>query len=104
LVVGLLGFGGTAIVALWSWHRRRAARTPPAAPDPDESHRRDRAAQSSTAIAGLLILGLGLLTALVPMGSGAALLVLGLGATIGTAGFALGSPRTGRDGFIAEKR
>jgi hypothetical protein len=48
-------------------------------------------------VAGLIIGGLALFVAVVPMSSDPSLLVLALGATIGTAGFGLGSRRTRHD-------
>jgi hypothetical protein len=50
--------------------------------------------RSAPVVAGFIIGGLALFVAAVPMSSDASLLVLALGATIGTAGFGLGSRRT----------
>jgi hypothetical protein len=62
---------------------------------------RSRAQRYAPVVAGLFILGLALLVAGVPMSSDPALLVLALGATVGTAGFGLGSRRTRRDSQTA---
>jgi len=103
LVLSLLGLAGTAtFVARW-WLERRArhATTAPADAPPSEADPRSRAERSAPVVAGLVILGLALLVAVVPMSSDPALLVLALGATVGTAGFGLGSRRTRRDSTTA---
>lgn len=105
LVVSLLGLAGTAtLMARW-WRQRRARRdaAPPADPTPSVSDPRSRAERWAPVVAGLVILGLALLVAVVPMSSDPALLVLALGATVGTAGFGLGSRRTRRDSATASR-
>jgi len=99
LVVSLLGVAGAAILAARWWaHRRRRSTagslpgTPPSPSDP-----RSRAERSAPVVGGLIICGLALFVAVVPMSSDPSLLVLALGATIGTAGFGLGSRRTRHD-------
>jgi peptidoglycan/LPS O-acetylase OafA/YrhL len=99
LVVALLEFAGAALVFARWWRRRRA--TPGSAGsgeslDGAAPTLRVRTSRSAPAVAGMVILGLGLVVALVPMGSDPALLILGLGATVGSAGFVLASSRTGR--------
>jgi len=99
LVVSLLGVAATAILgARWLLHRRHrsAEGSPPDAP-PSPSDPRSRVERSAPVVAGLIIGGLALFVAAVPMSSDASLLVLALGATIGTAGFGLGSRRTRHD-------
>jgi hypothetical protein len=103
LVVCLLGFAGTATLVMRWWlqsRARRAASAPGDAP-PSQADPRSRAERSAPVVAGLVILGLALLVAVVPMSSDPALLVLALGATVGTAGFGLGSRRTRRDSTTA---
>ncbi len=88
IVVGLLASSGAAVLARrWWWRRRRA---------PDEDADRTRPERWATTAAGVLMVALAVFVALVPMGSDPALIVLALGATVGTAGFALASPRTRR--------
>jgi len=87
VVVGLLATSGAAVLVLRWWRCRRV---------PDEGSDRPRPERWATAVAGGLMVGLAVFVALVPMGSDPALIVLALGATIGTAGFALASPRIGR--------
>jgi peptidoglycan/LPS O-acetylase OafA/YrhL len=99
LVVSLLGVAGTAILAARWWvHRRRRSTegSPPDAP-PSPSDPRSRVERSAPVVAGLIIGGLALFVAVVPMSSDPSLLVLALGATIGTAGFGLASRRTRHD-------
>jgi peptidoglycan/LPS O-acetylase OafA/YrhL len=86
IVVGLLVSAGGAVLVLRWWRRRRGLRA-----EPD---RRSPPAGWATAMAGVLVVALAVFVALVPMGSAPALIVLALGATIGTAGFAVASPRT----------
>lgn len=102
LVVGLLGLAGTAIFAARWWRQRRAV-TPSPGPGPTGSDARSRVGRSAPVVAGALILGLASLVALVPMSSDASLLVLALGATLGTAGFGLGSTRTRRGSTAAAR-
>lgn len=97
IVVGLLAASGVMIFAMRWWLRRRATARPKTTRS-DGSGRRRPVERSATAVAGGVIVGLAVFVALVPMGSDPALLVLALGATIGTAGFALASPRTRQDG------
>jgi hypothetical protein len=100
VVVALLGLAGTAtFVARW-WRQRRAGAAPAGA-SPTGSDVRAQVERAAPVTAGLLILGLALLVALVPMSSDAALLVLALGATVGTAGFGLASSRTRRESTTA---
>jgi hypothetical protein len=105
LVVGLLAFAGTAILVLRWWLQRRARRavTSPPRATPSVSDLRSRAERSAPVVAGLVILGLAVLVALVPMGSDPSLLVLALAATVGTAGFGLGSRRTRHDSATAPR-
>jgi hypothetical protein len=96
LVVSLLGVAAAAVLAARWWvHRRRRSTggSPPDAP-PSPSGPRSRVERSAPVVAGFIIGGLALFVAAVPMSSDASLLVLALGATIGTAGFGLGSRRT----------
>jgi hypothetical protein len=94
LVVSLLGVAASAILgARWLVHRRRRA----VKESPPPSDPWSRVERSAPAIAGLIIGGLAVLVAAVPMSSDASLLVLALGATVGTAGFGLGSRRTRHD-------
>jgi len=87
VVVGLLASSGATVLVLRWWRRRRV---------PDEDSDRPRPERWATTVAGVLMVGLAVFVALVPMGSDPALIVLALGATVGTAGFALASPRTRR--------
>lgn len=98
LVVSLLGFTGAATLVLRWWlnHGKTRVGAAPAVSDP-----RSRAERSAPIVAGLVIFGLALLVAVVPMGSDPSLLVLALGATVGTAGFGLGSRRARHDSTAA---
>jgi hypothetical protein len=99
LVVGLLGFAGAASLLASRWRQRRvtpASGGPLEPAGPQTPPGRARVTRSAPAVAGTLILGLGLFVAIVPMGSDPALLILALGATVGSAGFALASSRTRR--------
>ncbi len=93
LVVSLLAVAGVATFVTRRWWQRRAA----------TSDARDRLERSAPIVAGAVILGLALLVGLVPMSSGASLLVLALGATVGTAGYGVASGRT-RGGSAATHR
>lgn len=102
LVVGLLGLAGTApFLARWWRHRRAVTPTPGATPTGFET--RSRVERSAPVVAGLVILALAFLVALVSMSSDASLLVLALGATVGTAGFGFASRRTRRDSTTAPR-
>ncbi len=105
LVVSLLGLAGTTtfVTRWWLQRRARPAAPSPADAPPSEADPRSRAERSAPVVAGLVILGLALLVAFVPMSSDPALLVLALGATVGTAGFGLGSRRTRRDSTSASR-
>jgi hypothetical protein len=105
LVVSLLGLAGTATFVTRWWLQRRARRavTAPTDVPASVSDPRSRAERSAPVVAGLVILGLALLVAVVSMSSDPALLVLALGATVGTAGFGLGSRRTRRDSETASR-
>jgi peptidoglycan/LPS O-acetylase OafA/YrhL len=90
LVVALLGLAGTTtFLARWWWQRR--------APTSDVHSPVER---SAPVLAGVVIFALAGLVALVPMSSDASLLVLALGATVGTAGCGFAARRT-RDGSTA---
>lgn len=102
LVVGLLGLAGTATFTVRWWRHRRAATPTPGAP-PTALETRNRLERSAPVVAGLVILALACLVALVPMSSDASLLVLALGATVGTAGFGFASRRTRRDSTTAPR-
>jgi len=103
LVVSLLGLAGTATLATrwWLQHQARRTATAPTEVPASVSDPRSRAERCAPVVAGLVIFGLALLVAVVPMSSDPALLVLALGATVGTAGFGLGSRRTRRDSQTA---
>ncbi|HSO95943.1 MAG TPA: hypothetical protein VLV81_07860 [Acidimicrobiia bacterium] len=94
LVVALLGVAGTAVLAAgWRLDRRRRRASSPAGATPGADPRR-RAERSAPTVAGVLIFGLAIFVAFVHMASDPALVVLALGATVGTAGIGLGATRT----------